>query len=364
MKTVHAMYPNFSTVIQDMDGHSLAVTFVQHLATMPTEFAEAICHLRPDRFEIVGGDGTETVTNTKGRGTLIVRNMGLGDVLLATPVARRLKETKKADWIGFATKRIYLPLLANNPYIDMLIALEDGYRPEEWTYVIDLCGKVEHAENSQFYRNRVKAFCDIAEVDIAEGDYQLNFLPDPAAVQRMQKKLAAHWQPWDDRPLVAYVVKASTGQRSLPKTKMRDVLRALVNDGNRVVMLDHECQSQEVVSADILNTCGKISIADVCAMISLCDVIIAPDSGLFHVAQALNKPVVTYFGPFPLAERQSSLNVIDVAPGKKACQLWPCRKYTCLVPPVDGTTACLNLEISDIITGIHEFCKDKQPAAV
>jgi len=46
-----------------------------------------------------------------------------------------------------------------------------------------------------------------------------------------------------------------------------------------------------------LNLCGKIDLEEFCVLLSLCKLIITNDGGPFHLAQALNKKVIVFFGP-------------------------------------------------------------------
>lgn len=46
-----------------------------------------------------------------------------------------------------------------------------------------------------------------------------------------------------------------------------------------------------------LNLCGKLSLEEAVEVISKCNLIIANDGGLFHIAQSLNKKVIGFFGP-------------------------------------------------------------------
>jgi lipopolysaccharide heptosyltransferase II len=46
-----------------------------------------------------------------------------------------------------------------------------------------------------------------------------------------------------------------------------------------------------------VNLCGKLSLDDFCAMISLSNLVITNDGGPFHIAQSLGKKCVVFFGP-------------------------------------------------------------------
>ena len=54
---------------------------------------------------------------------LIVRFSSIGDVVLTTPVVRCLKQQLPDVTIHFITKKAFLPVLVNNPYIDRVITI-------------------------------------------------------------------------------------------------------------------------------------------------------------------------------------------------------------------------------------------------
>ena len=76
---------------------------------------------------------------------LIIRFSSIGDIVLTTPVIRTLKQQTHAQ-IHYLTSARYKELLCANPYIDKLIAVEEGntrqfvgeLRKERYDYIIDL----------------------------------------------------------------------------------------------------------------------------------------------------------------------------------------------------------------------------------
>ncbi len=76
---------------------------------------------------------------------LIIRFSSIGDIVLTTPVIRSLKQQLPEAEVHYVTKPAYVPLLAENPYIDTLHELADDWqemvrvlRQEQFDWVIDL----------------------------------------------------------------------------------------------------------------------------------------------------------------------------------------------------------------------------------
>jgi len=56
---------------------------------------------------------------------LIIRFSSIGDIVLTTPVIRCLKNQIEGDVeLHYITKKVYLPLLAENPYLDKIYSIE------------------------------------------------------------------------------------------------------------------------------------------------------------------------------------------------------------------------------------------------
>ena len=75
---------------------------------------------------------------------LVIRFSSIGDIVLTSPVVRCLKKQTNAE-VHFLTKSSFLPVLANNPYIDKVHVLSsmfdktvDELKKEKFDYIIDL----------------------------------------------------------------------------------------------------------------------------------------------------------------------------------------------------------------------------------
>lgn len=80
-------------------------------------------------------------------------------------------------------------------------------------------------------------------------------------------------------------------------------------------------------SANVLNLAGVTTLAEAIALIARADAVVSNDSGLLHIASALNRPVLALYGPTdpdhapPFSDRAKSLSLrLDCA---------PCRQREC-----------------------------------
>lgn len=316
------------------------VTFSDFTATVPDHVADFAAERWPEHYRI-----DRQSVPADARSVLVVRDAGLGDVLLVTPLLRALK-ARGVKRLGVATQHAYAPLLGGNPDVDGVHVIDSpkgsDYR-KGYAQVIDLRQYVEHREQiTRSYLNRVDAFGRAAEVEFTDdAQRRLTYVVTDAERAWAEKTLERNG--YGGTPVCALVFRASQPNRSLLAEDVWALAASLLGRGWRVAVLDHEPQDPPGIysaARGLLNLTGKLTIRQAGAVLDACDVVCAPDTGMFHLASALGKDIVTYFGAFPLAERRSHDAVTDCASGA-GCRLFPCRRYYCMVRDARGTPRCL-----------------------
>jgi len=138
----------------------------------------------------------------------------------------------------------------------------------------------------------------------------------------------------NDVPLVACMVGAEYGpSKQWPVEHFASLISLLRQQGANVCLLgspkDSEVgkQIESLCRESIINLCGKTSLLDVIDILAACKVAVSNDSGLMHIAAAVNTPVVAMYGATtpvytpPLHAEAKSFYV------KLACS--PCWQRTC-----------------------------------
>lgn len=317
-------------------GHR--VEFINHRAVVPDVVADALMSMGTQMFQIVGLE-----INGDTNRVLIIRDQGIGDIIMTTPLVRWLA-TKDGLKVDYWTLERHAPLLNGNPYIKNVHFFENGdpRKDNQYDATIDLRLFVEQQEAARIHRNRVKAFLAIAEkyTDDAE-QLSCDLYVTNNERERAKMLIDSSSIHRDDKPKIGYVWSSSTDNRNWNHRVHSDTIHALLEDGLRVIVIDHRPIPLNIIHAGYVNLGAKTSLRDSIAVIEQCDVIVTPDTGLFHVASALNKPVVPYFGAFPLVDRQHHNKIVPII--NKDCPLLPCRKYICLARTTDNLPRCLNI---------------------
>lgn len=275
----------------------------------------------------------------------IVRGGGYGDLLMLTPMIRAMKLHRPTATIHVACGRQYhdlflgmdvitelLPLPITNAYFTSVICYEEhieGHPAAETTHM------------AQHFANKA----GITLTDITP-DYR---------VHPTELTVAFNRYPPTKRPRVAVQLLASALYRSYPK--MQQVVAEVSKEADVFLF---GLPGQSVLKEKIPNVTNLmedcLSFRESAAVLSTCDVCIAPDSALVHLCSALDIPCVGLYGPFAAGLRISSNRAVALE-GKAPCA--PCFFHAGLPTdfpagmPCEKAGRCVALEaipVEDVVT--------------
>jgi len=221
---------------------------------------------------------------------LVKRKGAVGDVILTTPILRRMREIHGQEAvINFATNcgSIY----QNNPYIDAVLpgnTTNDGYThfvdldtsyertPEQ--HIIESYTKVAFAEDGWQYDKRTELFPTENEKDFVHGKLS-HFNLDSDEI--LQKCVVLH-------PAVTWK------NRTFPKEFWQRASDLMATNGRKIILVgksnDHQITGNSVVNMQNIFTLQQLAF-----LISLCETFVSNDSGLLHVAGTSNTKIVGLF---------------------------------------------------------------------
>ncbi|MEO3957102.1 lipopolysaccharide heptosyltransferase II, partial [Chromobacterium piscinae] len=111
-----------------------------------------------------------------------------------------------------------------------------------------------------------------------------------------------------ERPLIGFCPGAEFGPaKRWPHYHYAALAQQLIAEGNQVVLFgsakDREC-GEEIIAAlpaearrYCRNLAGETQLEQAVILIARCDAVVSNDSGLMHIAAALNRPLVALYGP-------------------------------------------------------------------
>lgn len=296
---------------------------------------------------------------------LIIRLSSIGDIVLTTPVVRCLRKQYPDAEIHFLTKQSFKGILASNPYIDKVHLLGDSVelmlhelKTEEYDYIIDLHHNVRTLRIKRFLKG-VKSF-SFNKLNIQKYIYtsvKISILPNKHIVDRCFEAVAPlgvvndglgldYFIPAEDRiakndipaqhqfGYVAVVIGAALATKQLPLHKLKELCAAIEHPIILMGGKEDEAAGKAIAATDdikIYNACGKFKLNESADIIQGAKLVVTHDTGLMHIAAALQKPIISVwgntvpaFGMYPYYGKLSQQH-FDVVEVKK---IWcrPCSK--------------------------------------
>jgi len=275
---------------------------------------------------------------------LIVRLSAMGDVLLSTPLVRILKKRFPDSEIDFIIKKEYASLIRNNPHISHIIEFssKDGLsellrisreiKRREYDVIVDIQLNLRSrilkflktgTKKFNYNPNRFQRFVlvhlrkdiykdiqpvplryirSVSDLEVEDDGLGLELYIDKVAdrtVDSIFKKSGLQ----NGCMVISMAPGAGRATKRWTEDGYIEVGRYFINKGYRVVLLGGEgdvgvcSRIFDKMGQSTLNLTGKLSLQQTAAAIKKSDLLITNDTGLMHMAAALNTRVVAIFGP-------------------------------------------------------------------
>ncbi|HST66475.1 MAG TPA: glycosyltransferase family 9 protein [Mycobacteriales bacterium] len=239
---------------------------------------------------------------------LVLRALGLGDLLTGVPALRALRRAWPEHRLVLAAPAALAPLAALTGAVDAVLdqpGLDRPLRTDRPALAVNLHGR--GPESTALLRatdpGELWSFGDGPQWTAAEHE-----------VDRWCRLLRHHGVPADPGDLAlarpagsspapgAVVVHpgAASGSRRWPADRFAAVARALQQDGHRVVVTAGP--SERGLAAAVGAEPVVTSLPELAALVADAALVVCGDTGVAHLATAYGTPSVLLFGPTPPAE--------------------------------------------------------------
>jgi ADP-heptose:LPS heptosyltransferase len=266
----------------------------------------------------------------------LARVSSIGDIILLFPVFYRIKELYPECRLSFASVRNYLTLIK---YIDFIEPVEEKKIALELPdFGYDFNITVERAERQGWGKlyHRSEIYARILGIDIEEYRYAVPY----SDVEKASVLNALHDNGYNNDDdcgnVIGFQLRGASDSRSFPIDKVKRVIRRLAESGNKVILLDGD-RNMGWSGENIINMCGAVDVLGLVALIDMCDLAVSTDSGVTHIAGAVGKTNVAFFGCIPAKNRVKYPNccVVNLAKewgcenpcwesGERCGQNWSC----------------------------------------
>lgn len=264
----------------------------------------------------------------------LARVSSIGDILLLFPVFYRIKELYPECRLSFASVKNYLTLIK---YIDFIEPVEEkkiALELPDFGYDFNLT--VERAERQGWGKlfHRSEIYARILGIEIEEYRYTVPY-SDMEKTKVLDILKSKGYEKDSSIPVIGFQLRGANESRSFPIEKVKRMVSRLAENGAIVVLLDGD-KNMGWEGTNIINMCGAVDVLGLVALIDMCDLAVSTDSGVTHIAGAVGKINVAFFGCIPAKNRVKYPNchVVDLAKahgcepcwesGERCGQRWSC----------------------------------------
>ncbi|RNM22308.1 ADP-heptose--LPS heptosyltransferase RfaF [Dickeya undicola] len=233
--------------------------------------------------------------------------MPLGHGMLALGERRRLgvslreQRYDRACVLPNSFKSALVPFFADIPH-------RTGWRGEMRYGLLNDLRVLDKAAFPLMVQRYVALAYDRARIHTAADLHQPLLWPQLAVNDVEIADVTAAFNLTDSRPLIGFCPGAEFGPaKRWPHYHYGTLAQTLIEQGYQVVLFGSNNDRQagedirQILSADArehcLNLAGQTVLDQAVVLIAACQAIVSNDSGLMHVAAALNRPLVALYGP-------------------------------------------------------------------
>ncbi|WP_103606816.1 lipopolysaccharide heptosyltransferase I [Campylobacter concisus] len=264
----------------------------------------------------------------------IVKLSALGDIVHAAIVLQFIKKHCPNAHITWLVDARFASLLKDHPLIDELVVLplKESFKKSykiiktlgKFDKIIDLQGlfksavvakllgkeiygfsreSVKEKIAARLYRHKFKIDYNenIIVRNLSLVGYALNFSFDRDEILEKSLCFEICKKFKNESGKKRVLIAAFASEESKIYDKFKDVIRLL--DGCEIYLCygseSEKARAEAIISGTFAKLLEKLSIKDMIDFIASCDLVIGNDSGLTHLAWAVNRPSITLFGNRP-----------------------------------------------------------------
>lgn len=295
---------------------------------------------------------------------LVIRFSSIGDIILTTPVIRCIKQQLPDSEIHYLTKKRYLSIINENPYIDKIHVIDSKVaeviqqlKAEQYNYIVDLHKNIRSCQVKLALGKRSSSFNKLNIQKWLLTRFKINLLPDIHLVERYFNAVRKLGVTYDKQGIDFYIPESEKISLSdyFPDSFCKRYIALVVGSKQKtkqltvgkitelciklpfpVILLgDSEDNIKagfvaETLPEKVFNACGLFTLNQSASVVEQSKLVITPDTGLMHIAAAFKKNIISVwgntvplFGMYPcFPEGRESYTVSEV----KNLRCRPCSK--------------------------------------
>lgn len=317
---------------------------------------------------------------------LVLRFSSIGDIVLTTPVVRCLNEQANAE-VHLLCKKSFAAVYDGNPWLHRCWTFDkevdevlENLRQEKFDLVVDLHHNLRSLRVKLALRRPSVSFNKRNLEKWLLVRFGINRMPDEHIVHRYMATVRHLGVQYDGRgldffirpenevdaeklppqPFVAVVIGAAHATKRLTDKQLANLCGGLKLP---VVLLGgkEDAARGDYIAAHsgphVSNVCGKFNLQQSASVLKMASVVCTHDTGLMHMAAALNKNIVSVWGntvpafgmtPFFVDETSAGHTLMEI----KGLSCRPCSKIGYDVCPKGHFRCMLDQKNEDLLQAV------------
>ena len=244
----------------------------------------------------------EKALKTGGR-VLILRDIGLGDIILSMPTVRKIRERLPNVEITYATLPAYVELFEGHDYVDRVVDFRScDMASGKYDLIINWIRGLEYYSIERNKGRRVESYAKTIGLGLSDTEQVIA----PVIQQGNENAADAILNAYKG-PYIVYILKAAAWNRTYPIWKANGVFDALRKrfPQHTILILDNQQDFGLFTGIPgVVNLAGKTkTIMDAAAVMNRADLVISPDTGMAHLAASLGINTVVLLSSMPFEWR-------------------------------------------------------------
>ena len=302
--------------------------------------------------------------NSKNPRILILRLSSIGDILLTTPFLQQVRNRFKQTEITYVVKQEFSDLLKYNPHIDHLIKFDSSLgiagllnlarelKESEFDIIFDLHNNLRtNRLTSLFKKNRVSKIVKNKFKRWLLIHLKINLFKNVRSAPQKYLQVGQKYNLQDNKERLQIFLNDEIEQqinelfiknnlqkgqylciapgaahftKMWPLEYMEQLIKKISNSSAVKIVLVGGLNEKDIfadydIKKDVINLCGETTLLQSAGILKYAKGIITNDSGLMHMATAVDIPIVALFGStseelgfFPYQAKASVLQVKDL----------------------------------------------------
>ena len=309
-----------------------------------------IKHLNCPKEAITNIDNYNISIDANNKSILIIRSIGLGDVLFLTPVLKKIKQVYPTCKIGFATASSQHELLHFIKEIDEIIDYPIEYDIyNSYDYHFSVSGIIENSEidkSSNIYYEYLNHL-GVKDININDLIPHLT-IPDLNSISL------------ENSSIIGIHPFSGDNIRQLGLSSISFLCSKLIKLGYSILMFSNKFEYEKYYKLFVKDITWSISknsnrqnvFKNTIEDLKTCKTVICGDSFITHLCQAIGVHCISIYGPFSpkcRVEGYKNITIIDTDPN---CRCFKHQLNKC--PKLITPSPCLNIDHDMIIEIIEK----------